>query len=435
MEFHLCMNNALSRREFLKQASILSAGTAALGSSRAQGRASTPNEKVSVAIIGCNGRGMDHIAGYLSQTNAEITYVCDVDSRALEKGLAAVTKKQERKPQGVKDFRRILDARDVDAVSIATPDHWHAPATILACSAGKHVYVEKPGSHNLHESELMIAAARKHKRVVQMGNQRRSWPWVQEAIAAVHNGEIGKVYLARTWYTNHRGSIGHGKPAQVPAWLDYSMWQGPAPERPFQDNLIHYNWHWFWHWGTGELGNNGVHSLDLARWGLGVDAPHRVTCGGNRYHYKDDQETPDTYFASFDFGDKAIVWEGQSCDPRGFEGSKFGVGFYGEKGSLIIAGDNCRIYDLNDKMVREIPGKFNDTLHFGNFLDSIREGVKLNSEIEDGQKSTVLCHLGNLAWRTGYTINYDSKNHKIIGDKRATKLASRIYRKGWEPKV
>src|SRR5436309_2709895 len=201
---------------------------------------------------------------------------------------------------------------------------------LLAFSPGKHVYVEKPGSHNLHESELLVATARKYKRVVQMGNQRRSWPWVIEGIGAVHSGEIGKVFFARAWYTNHRGSIGHGKAVPVPDWLDYSLWQGPAPERPFRDNILHYNWHWFWHWGTGELGNNGVHALDLARWGLQVDYPRRVTCGGNRYHYKDDWETPDTYVAMFDFGDKAIVWEGQSCDPRGFEGAKVGATFYGE---------------------------------------------------------------------------------------------------------
>jgi predicted dehydrogenase len=237
------------------------------------------------------------------------------------------------KPKGVKDLRRVLDDPDIDAVSIAMPDHWHAPAAILACAAGKHVYVEKPGSHNGEESEWIVAAARKYKRQVQMGNQRRSWPWVQEAIKALHDGEIGQLYFARAWYTNHRASIGRGKPTPVPEWLDYSLWQGPAPERPFQDNVIHYNWHWFWNWGTGELGNNGVHAIDLARWGLGVDLPRRITCGGNRYHFQDDWETPDLYVATFDFGDKGIVWEGQSCDPRGFEGEGFGVNFYGEKGT------------------------------------------------------------------------------------------------------
>jgi predicted dehydrogenase len=428
------MNTPLTRRSFLRQGSAFAASLAAFGG---VGRswAAGQNEKVQVAIIGCNGRGMDHIAGYLAVPNAEIACICDVDSRAVEKGVAAVAKKQQRKPQGIRDLRHVLENPGIDAVSIATPDHWHAPAAILACAAGKHVYVEKPGSHNLHESELLVAAARKHKRIVQMGNQRRSWPWVMEAMEALHGGEVGTALFARGWYTNHRPTIGHGKPAPIPDWLDWHLWQGPAPEEAFRDNILHYNWHWFWTWGTGELGNNGVHALDLARWGLGAGSPLRVTCGGNRYHYQDDWQTPDTVIAMFDFGDKGIAWEGQSCDPHGFEGASFGVNFYGEKGSLCIAGTNCRIYDLNDKLVREIKGKHDDVLHFANFIDAIREGKPLRSEIEDGQKSTQLCHLGNIAWRTGHTINLDQATGKIVGDPAAVALSSRSYRAGWEPKV
>ncbi len=430
----------MTRRDFLKRTSILTGGLAAVGAAPAVQAADSPNEKVVVAIIGCNARGMAHIAAYLSLPNAEIGYICDVDSRAVAKGIAAVAKKQQRKPQGVTDFRTILDNKAVDAVSIATPDHWHAPATILACTAGKHVYVEKPGSHNLHESALMVAAARKHKRVVQMGNQRRSWPWVIESIEALHAGELGHVYLARGWYTNHRTSIGHGKAVPVPEWLDYSLWEGPAPERPYHDNVIHYNWHWFWNWGTGELGNNGVHMLDLARWGLEVQLPRRVTCGGNRYFYQDDWETPDTMAATFDFGDKGIVFDSQSCAPRGFEGSSVGVNFYGEKGCMAVAGNACTIYDLNNKVVREIKaergGLFGyDSAHFNNFLEGIREGKELRSEIEEGQKSTILCHLGNIAWRTGHTVNFDPEKRKILGDEAAEALVSRAYRPGWEPKV
>jgi predicted dehydrogenase len=434
------MLDSISRRSFLKQSSVLTAGLATLGTATSMRAAKSPNEKVVVAIIGCNARGLAHIAGYLPLPNAEIGYVCDVDSRAVAKGVAAVAKKQAKKPEGVKDFRTILDKTDVDAVSIATPDHWHAPATILACAAGKHVYVEKPGSHNLHESELMVAAARKYKRVVQMGNQRRSWPWVIESIEALRAGELGQVCLARGWYTAHRTSIGHGKPAPVPDWLDYSLWQGPAPERPYQSNIIHYNWHWFWNWGTGEIGNNGVHMLDLARWGLGVDLPQRVTCGGKRYFYQDDWETPDTISATFDFGDKGILWECHSCAPRGFEGANVGVNFYGEKGCMALAGSNCTIYDLSNKVLREIQSKREglfdfDSIHFANFLDGIREGKELRAEIGEGQKSTMLCHLGNVAWRTGHTINFDPKERKIVGDKDASALASRTYRPGWEPKV
>jgi predicted dehydrogenase len=429
------MKNSMTRRDFLKQTTMAGAGLATLGTATAFRAGASPNDRLVLGIMGCNGRGMAHIAEHLAVPNVEIGYVCDVDSRAVEKGVAAVAKKQSRKPQGVKDFRRMLEDKSVDAISIAAPNHWHAPATILACAAGKHVYVEKPGSHNPHEAQLMVAAARKHNRVVQMGNQRRSWPSIIEAMDALHQGELGKLFFARAWYTNRRGSIGRGKPVPVPEWLDYALWQGPALERPFKDNVIHYNWHWFWHWGSGELGNNGVHALDLARWGLRVEAPTRVTCGGNRYHFQDDQETPDIYITTFDFGHCGVVWEGQSCDPRGFEGAGFGVNFHGENGTMAMAGDECKIYDLNSKLVREIKGRRNDTLHFANFADGIRDGKKLNAAIEDGQKSTMLCHLGNIAWRTGHTINYEPAAGKIVGDREAAALCRREYRKGWEPKV
>jgi predicted dehydrogenase len=426
------MSNFISRRAFLKQSSLLTASLTVLFGRWPSPAA--PNEQVRVGIIGCNGRGMDHIASYLALPNAEVAYVCDVDTRALDKGLAAARKKSAG-AQGVKDFRRMLEDKSLDAVSIATPDHWHAPAAILACAAGKHVYVEKPGSHNAHESELIVAAARKHKRMVQMGAQRRSWAWMIDVMQALHGGELGRLFFARSWYTNHRPSIGRGKPAPVPEWLDFSLWQGPAPERPFRDNILHYNWHWFWNWGTGELGNNGVHALDLARWGMGVDAPRRVTCGGNRYHYRDDWETPDTCIATFDFGDKAIAWEGQSCDPRGLEGTGFGVTFFGEKGSLVLAGSSGRIYDLNDKLVREIRGPGDDLRHFDNFLDAIRDGAPLAAEIAEGQKSALLCHLGNIAWRDGQTLDLDPATGKLAGNKSTASFWHREYRPGWEPKV
>ncbi len=433
------MNNPITRRSFLQRTSALTAGVATWNFARSLRAAPGPNDKVRLAIIGCNNRGMNHISACLALPNAEIACICDVDSRVRERGLAAVAKSQARKPKGVADLRRVLEDPEIDAVTLAVPDHWHTPAAILACAAGKHVYVEKPGSHNGEESEWIVAAARKYKRQVQMGNQRRSWPWVQEAIQALHAGELGQLYLARGWYTNHRPSIGRGKPAPVPEWLDYSLWQGPAPERPFQDNVIPYNWHWFWNWGTGELGNNGVHSLDLARWGLGVDLPRRVTCGGNRYHFHDDWETPDVTVATFDFRDKGIVWEGQSCDPRGFEDADFGVNFYGEKGSMTVS-SKARIYDLKNKLVREIPGNTGgtyglDSVHFANFLDGIRDGKPLHSEIEDGQKSTLLCHLGNIAWRTGHTVNFDPETRKITGDDEASALWKRSYREGWTPQV
>jgi predicted dehydrogenase len=434
------MKREISRRKFLQSTAAVAGGIATIGPAMSRA-ANAANNKVTFGVIGCNGRGMDHIAGLLAVPEVEIAYVCDVDSRARERGVEAVARKQGTKPKGEKDLRRMLEDPRLDAVSIAAPDHWHTPAGVMACKAGKHVYVEKPGSHNFHESELIVAAARKHKRLVQMGNQRRSWPWVVETLESLRAGEIGKLFFARCWYTNHRPTIGRGKPAPVPEWLDYSLWQGPAPEKPFHDNILHYNWHWFWNWGTGELGNNGVHSLDLARWGLGVDLPRRVTCSGGRYHFKDDWETPDTAVATFDFGEQYIVWEGQSCDPRGFEGAGFGVNFYGENGTLAIAGNNSTFYDLNNKVLKEIKsthgGPFNsDAIHFANLVEAIRGvGKPLRAEIEEGQKSTKLCHLGNIAFRTDGALQFNPQTRKILGEKTAANLMKREYRHGWEPTV
>ncbi len=427
------MNDSIPRRQFIKHTAVVGAAAAAWTPS--VGRAAKgANAKIVVGVMGLS-RGMAHVANYLELPNVEIAYVCDVDSQRMDKAIAAIAAKQGRAPQGVKDFRTILDDGSVDALSIAAPNFWHTPAAILACSAGKHVYVEKPGSHNAREGELIVAAARKFKRVVQMGNQRRSWPWTMEAIAKVHAGEIGRVTFARSWYNADRPTIGRGQSATVPAWLDYSLWQGPVPERPYVDNLVHYNWHWRWHWGGGELANNGIHALDVARWGLGVDCPRRVSCGGGRYQYNDDQETPDVYVTTFDFGDKGATWESHSCHPRGFEGVGFGVNFYGDKGHLVIAGNSYKIYDLKGKELQAGTGKSSDADHFSNFLEGIRTGARLNSEIEEGQKSSLLCHLGNIAYRTGHTLNVDPKTHQLIDDKAATALWGREYRKGWEPKV
>ena len=426
------MKAIANRRDFLKQTAVASAGLTVLGHLPSLRAADSPNQKILVGVMGVNGRGLDHIKGYLANANCEIAYICDVDSRTLDKAVQLVATKQARKPKGVKDFRTVLDDKEVDVLSIATPNHWHAYATIEACKAGKHVYVEKPCCHNPREGELMIAAARKYRRHVQMGNQRRSWPWIIEAIGRLRAGELGKVCFARSWYNNSRASIGQGKPVPVPESLDFSLWQGPAPERPYVDNLVHYKWHWRWHWGNAELGNNGIHSLDLARWGLGVDYPTRITCGGGRYHYQDDQETPDTCIATYDFGGGVgTTWDGHSCDPRGFEGSTFGVTFYCEKGSLIIADKTYKLYDLNNKEIAAGGGLHDDVLHFGNLLGAIRDGQKLNSEIEEGVKSTLLCHLGNIAYRTGTTVDFDPKAGKIIGNKEAPKLWTRE----WEPKV
>ena len=427
------MKRFLSRRAFLRRSVIAAAGSS-LGAVGVLRAADAPGSRLRVAVMGL-GRGLAHAEALLQIPNVDLAALCDVDADRLARAAKIVAARQPRPPKAVKDVRIILDDPGVDALFIAAPNFWHAPATILACAAGKHVYVEKPASHNPREGEWMVAAARQHRRVVQMGNQRRSWPAVIEAIEKLRGGAIGKVFSARTWYNNSRGSIGRGKPVPVPSHLDYSLWQGPVPERPYVDNLIPYNWHWRWHWGNGELGNNGVHALDIVRWGLGVDYPRRVTFNGGRYHFPDDQETPDTGVAVFDFGPTVAIWDGSSCHPRTHENLPF-VAFYGEGGALTCGGGgDYRIFDRKGKEISRGSGPGGDQGHIRNFLDCIRTGGRPNAEIEDGQKSTLLCHLGNIACRTGHTLNIDPANGKIVGDSDAQVLWRREYRPGWEPQV
>jgi predicted dehydrogenase len=430
------MPQSLSRRSFLGAAA--GAGIAlSTPSARAYRSILGANDKIVLAMIGTGGRGRDLSKAFSGRPGAEIAYVCDVDKRQVEKAAAVVSKaKDGATPKTAGDFRSILQDKGVDAVVVATCNHWHAPVAIMACAAGKHVYVEKPCSHNPHEGELMVAAARKHKRVVQMGNQRRSWPEMIAAIEKIRNGSaIGRAYHAQCWYTNTRPSIGTGKEMAPPKELDYDLWQGPAPRRAFHDNYLHYNWHWFWNWGNGELGNNGVHFVDLCRWGLGVNYPVQVTSSGGRYRYSDDQETPDTNTATWQFdGGKSIAWEGFSCSklPNG----KFpDILFHGEKGTLAISGDNYTTYDAKGKEVESIKGKGRDDMHYENFLQSVRGSARLNSEIEEGHKTTMLCHLGNIAYRMKRELRCDPTNGRILNDQQAMGLWKREYQPGFEAEM
>ena len=425
--------NSSSRRAFLQATSAAAAATVLTAR---QSRAESANETIVVGIMGPNGRGNALANGFAQQTNCRIAYVCDVDERAQEKGAATVAKRQSQKPQVVTDFRKILYDQSVDALVVAAPNHWHAPATIFGCQAGKHVYVEKPCSHNPHEGEMAVAASEKHNRVVTMGNQRRSWPKVQEAVARVRKVDIGEVLYSHGWYNNRRGTIGQGKTTAVPSWLDFNPWQGPAPRTEYRDNLVHYNWHWFWDWGNGEIGNNGIHALDICRWGLGVDYPIKVTSTGQRLRYDDDQQTPDTHMATFEFpGKKMIMWEGVSWHPRGREGNMFGISFHGSEGTLVIDRGGYRIFDMKNKQMEEHSGPSGDAEHLANFLDCIRSGEKPVSTIEEAHKSTLLCHLGNIAHRTGTQLETDASNGHIRNEEIAQKYWSREYDPAFEPKV
>ncbi len=434
----------LERRRFIQTLTQGAAGAAALGmigakkgfsqnAAPASGSVLGSNERIRVGVMGLS-RGMAHVRGAIANDNVEVAYVCDIDTNRIDRAVSDTEKRQGKAAKGVQDFRRILDDQDVDVLMVATPNHWHAPATILGCAAGKHVYVEKPGSHNPWEALKMVEASRVHNRHVQMGNQRRTWPAIIEAIEKLKAGVIGPVRSARCWYDNARGSIGKGKPAPVPENLDYSLWQGVAPVRPYKDNLIHYNWHWHWHWGNGELGNNGIHALDLARWGLGVDYPVQVTYNGGRYHYDDDQETPDTGLATYDFGGKLAHWDGSSCLPRKEEKHDF-VRFYGDGGTLAIRGGGYVVYDINGKEVERASGPGGEVTHINNLFEAIRNGAKLNSEIGDGQISTMLCHLGNIAYRTRSMVVCDPETGMIENPGYVGNLWKRQYRPGWEPQV
>ncbi len=434
-----------NRRQFLKStAATTAAATLASGYfiRDAAAQAGT-GDRITLAVIGSGGRGTQLGAGFAAMPTVFIKTMCDVDDRNAASAAKAVAAKAEKNkntpaPGTARDLHKVLEDKDVQGVIVATPDHWHAPAAILAASAGKHVYVEKPCCHNPREGELLVAAQKKFSRVIQQGTQRRSYPKNIEAIAKLREGAIGMVLFSRGWYSNNRPSIGKGKAVPAPAELDWTLWQGPAPDREYRDNFVPYNWHWFWHWGTGECGNNGIHALDLCRWGLGVDAPLKTTSAGGRYHYADDWETPDTQFATFDFGDKSIHWEGRSCHPRGVENNTgFGAAFYGDQGSLLIDGGGYTIYDLKNKEVGKVAGASGDAPHYQNFLDAIRanDHTKLNAPVEVGVASVLLCHLANISQRVGRTIHLDQATKQIKDDADAAKLWSREYRPGWEPKV
>lgn len=442
-----------SRRLFLKNIAQGSAVVAIGGmhqvfGAKSYNRIIGANDRIHMAVIGCNGRGEAMARIFARQDNTEVNFICDVDEKARNKGIAAVVKAGKDAPAAENDFRKTLLNKDLDAVYIATPDHWHAPATIICCAAGKHVYVEKPLSHNPREGELAIAAARKYNRVVQMGSQRRSWALLTEGINALHEGAIGKIHLVKCWYTNQRKPIGVGKTVPVPAGLDYNLWQGPAPRRPYKDNLIHYNWHWFWHWGTGEALNNGTHEVDVARWGLNIDYPLSVASTGGRFYYKDDWETPDTQLITFNCPEATVLWEGRSCSSFKVQGTDRGILFYGDKGIMQTGHNGYTIFDEKGAVIKEVksnavidgrntasPNEGLDAVHVANFLESVRLSKRPNADVETGYKSTLWVQLGNIAQRTGRNLNIDAANGHIKNDKAAMQLWGREYEHGWEPKV
>jgi len=439
----------MDRRTFIKTSALTTAAVGLTGPFSIARGASAPNEKVVVAVMGGRGRASELAAVFARVNSTEIKSIFDVDYRPLDGIAERVEEIQGRRPEVGTDFRKALEDPDIDALVISAPDHWHAPATIMALQAGKHVYVEKPGSHNPAEAELVVRAQQRYNKYVQMGNQQRSAPESIDAINEIRNGLIGDVYYAKCFYANKRGPIGNGKIAPIPEWLDYELWQGPAPRTPYRDNVIHYNWHWFWKWGTGELLNNGTHEYDICRWALGVDMPNKVSSNGGRYHYDDDWEFYDVQNVNFDFPDgKTINWEGRSCNGFAFlDGKGRGSVIYGTGGSMFIDRGGYVAYNLdNEEIKRNIRGQEVDPLdtvgggdltdfHANNFAMAIRQGERLNSPIKQAQESVLALHLGNISQYVGRSLNINPQTGRIIGDSEAMSMWRRDYQPGWEPRI
>jgi len=436
----------ITRREFLDALAVGAAGLAVGTSAKSYGQIMGSNERLNFAVIGLNSRGYAHLSSLkANKAVARISHVCDVDSNILRKFADATQKEMGEAPVAEKDFRKILERRDVDAITIATTDHWHAPMAIAGLQAGKHVYVEKPCSHNPAEGELLVQAQQKCGKLVQMGTQQRSSHSTTEIVQKIHDGLIGKPYFAKAWYSNLRKSIGFGKEAPVPAQLDWDLWQGPAPRRPYRDNVHPYNWHWFRIYGTGEALNNGTHEVDVCRWALGVDYPKRVTSLGGRYHFKDDWEFYDTLVTSFEYDDRMISWEGRSCQNMLLYGRDRGSAIMGTSGTVIVDRGGYEIYDLAGKKKSEFKvGEETDTSdlvgrdsmtdrHFANFIAGIRKGEKLNAPISVGNIAVTMLQLSNIAWEVNRELPIDTKDGRIKGDPEAMKLWSREYEPGWAP--
>ncbi|MGZ8553891.1 MAG: Gfo/Idh/MocA family protein [Chitinophagaceae bacterium] len=438
----------MNRRNFIRTSSLATAGVTILNFPVFGKNA--PSNKIIVAVMGVNSRGAYLAESFAKLPDVEVAYLCDVEEKAIVNGLKPFNN-APRKPIVIKDIRELVNKKDFDALVIAAPDHWHAPASILGVANGKHVFVEKPCGHNPYEGELLTQAMHKYGKLIQMGNQRRSFPNLIEAVRLVREENIiGNAYFGKAWYANNRKSIGIGKKVPAPGTLNYDLWQGPAPRRDYKDNLIHYNWHWFWHWGTGETCNNATHEIDCCRWFLGVDYPTKVTSSGGRYAFKDDWETPDTQVASFEFGEnKSITWEGRSCNVFPVEGAGRGFIIYGDKGTLVNYGnDDYKILDYDNKLVKEVKSDAKndannpvsasgnlDFYHFDNFIKSIKGEAKLNAPVDEGHKSVLLCHLANIAQRTGNTLHCNPDNGHVLNDKKSMQLWRREYEKGWEPRV
>lgn len=418
---------SLSRRTFLL-------GTAAAGVSLASGYAVGPNERIRCAVIGVRGQGGSLLRNFAAEPDVEITHVCDLDPAIRQQRTTEIEEKYKHRPKQVTDYRTILDDKSIDAIVIGTPDHWHALPTIHACQAKKDVYVEKPDGHNIREGQAMIAAARKYERMVQMGTQARSSQDLRDAIAFIKTGALGKIITGRAWETDRQKPIPKQPDSDPPAGVDYDLWLGAAPKRPFNAMRFHGNWRWFFDYGCGDLGNDGVHRLDFCRWVMGITTmPTAVSASGGKFFFDDAQEWPDTQFVTYEYPGQLLTYEMRLWSkPKLFNATE-GAAVYGDEGWMLITNSGWTAYDGANKVLAEGQRGNPLPLHIRNFLDCVksRKREALNQEIEQGHLSSVLCHAGNIAWRTGKKLKIDPKT-ETFDDAEANKFVGREARKGFE---
>jgi predicted dehydrogenase len=482
--------DVFSRREFLNRSALLAAASAAGATATATAqdkplRAAGQADKLRVAVVGVRGRGMSHVGGFLGKNNCEITTVCDCDEAVIGKAMTQIEGKQGKAPKYEKDIRKVIENKDIDIVSIATPNHWHALMAVWAMEAGKDVYCEKPATHNVREGAIMTAAARKYKRICQVGTQSRSNPGMRDAVAYVQSGKIGKVDLAIGLCYKPRGSIGKvAGPQEPPKTMDYDLWCGPAPlkapQRKTGNGTVHYDWHWIWDFGNGDLGNQGVHEMDKARWGLNKNTmPGSVFSLGGRFGYTDDGETANTQLCVFDYTDAKMIFEVRGLTTDAYKGAKVGNIWVGSEGYVVCPSYNAGVaYDKSGKEIAKFGGG-GDQNHFDNFVKAVRSRKveDLNCDIAEGHLSAALCHLANISYRLGTegplskaadagadknvnefaanmlahlkankvdaaetkarfgpTLTIDTKTEKFVGNEKANAMLFREYRKGFELK-
>ncbi len=419
-----------NRRSFLQQSAAFGLGLSLGTHAKAVG----PNDKISVACIGVRGRGNSVMRTFAAESDCAITHICDVRKSVREQRAAEIKNKNGHMPKLVNDYRDLLDDKSIDVFMIATPDHWHALPTIHGCLAGKDVYVEKPASHNIVEGKTAVAAARKHNRMVQMGTQIRSAPFLKEAMEYVKSGALGKVIYGKAWETSRNGAVHLAKDSDPPSGIDYQLWQGPAPERKYNSSIVGSAWRWLFDYGTGDLGNDGVHRIDYCRAVMGLDTmPDTICTAGGKFFFEDDQEWPDTMIVNYEYPGKVLTYEMRLWSRPKLFGAGEGAVIYGENGWVLVTNTSWKAYDAAAKLVKQGSSDIGQRAHIRNFLDAVRSRRResLNQEIYSGHVSTTMCHAGNISWRTGKKLRFDSKT-ETFDDKEANQYLGREHRQGFE---